>query len=199
MDGDRVEFEQLVRQARAGDVGAFERLYRSLESGVHSYLLSQVREAELAVDLTQETFVRAWESLGRLRSPGAFRGWLYRIATNLVRDHVKSGRAKLEVTEAALAGEEGQASEAAASGDGPEGAAMAAELRSAVWSAIEQLAPPQRAAVVMHHLEGMSVQEIARAQGVRPGTVLSRLARGREALRRLLGPYVEGQDEAEGM
>jgi len=79
---------------------------------------------------------------------------------------------------------------------GPEQAAVTEGLRTAVWAALDQLPAEQRAAVVMHHLEEMSVAEIAQAAGVRPGTIMSRLARAREVLRRLLSPYVEDSDAA---
>jgi RNA polymerase sigma-70 factor (ECF subfamily) len=197
MDEDREEVQELVVRAREGDADAFEVLYRRHQAGIYTFVLSQVREAELAADLTQQTFVRAWEALPRLRKSGAFRGWLHRIAGNLVRDEVKSGRARLETTETELAaGDDGPGLEASAgSAEGPEDAVLSGELRQQVWAALGELSVEQRAAVVMHHLEGMSVDEIAGAAGVRPGTVMSRLARAREALRKRLSGYVEASDD----
>jgi RNA polymerase sigma-70 factor (ECF subfamily) len=72
---------------------------------------------------------------------------------------------------------------------------VAAELRQHVRAALGALPAEQRQAVVMHHLEGMPVAEIAQAMGVRPGTVMSRLARAREALRGRLSRYVEAEDD----
>lgn len=196
MSEEAERLQELVLRARSGDVEAFGSLYRSHQAGIYTFILSQVRERELAADLTQEAFVRAWQSLRRLRSPDAFRGWLHRIAGNLVRDEVKSGRARLEVTEATLtADEEGFGLDfSPAEGDGPEEAAVSAELKQHISRALAELSPEHRAAVVMHHVEGMSVEEIAEAAGVRPGTVMSRLARARAVLRERLGPYVEGHD-----
>jgi len=191
MDRDEKALADLVARAREGDAEAFEALYRDHQAGIHSFIRSQVREPELAADLTQQTFVRAWEGLPGLRATGAFRGWLHRIAANLVRDQVKSGRARLEVPASALPDDPRAASGA---GPPPEERVEASDLRRAVWEALDQLPADQRAAVVMHHLEGLSVTEIARAVGVRPGTVMSRLARAREALRRRLSSYVEGTD-----
>ena len=197
MSEGRDEVEELVTRARSGEVDAFEGLYRRYQAGIHTFLRSQVRDVELAADLTQDTFVRAWESLPRLRKVGAFRGWLYRIAANLVRDEVKSGRARLEVTESALAATESRAvpEAAARTADGPEDAVVSEEMREEVWRALETLPPEQRAVVVMHHMEGMGTAEIAEAMRVRPGTVMSRLARAREALRNRLRRYVEGSDD----
>jgi RNA polymerase sigma-70 factor (ECF subfamily) len=189
------EVDDLVIRARAGDLDAFEALFRGHQSGVYSFIRSQVREAESAADLTQETFVRAWQSLKRLRAAGAFRGWLYRIASNLVRDHVKSGRHRLEVPQSDV-GDGDPPTGTVSRSENLDGAATGAELKHEVWRALAELPAEQRAAVVMHHVEGMSVREIAAAQGVRPGTVMSRLARAREALRERLSEYVEGSDDS---
>ena len=196
MNEDFRKLEDLVPQARAGDMGAFEALYQRHQAGIYMFLRSQVHDAELAADLTQQTFVRAWESLARLREPGAFQSWLHRIALNLVRDEAKSGRARLEVVATDLGDERTGAAvgEAAARDPTPEALALSSELRDRVWQALGSVSAEQRAALVMHHMTGMSVGEIARAMKVRPGTVMSRLARGREALRKLLGSYVEGQN-----
>jgi RNA polymerase sigma-70 factor (ECF subfamily) len=190
------QVQALVLRARSGDVIAFEELYRSHQSGIYTFIVSQVRNRETAADLTQDTFVRAWESLPRLRQPGAFRGWLHQIAANLVRDQVKSGRARLEIPQSALAGDDdGPMPEFAAQDAGsPWDGSVSAEVRTAVWQALGELSAEQRAAVVMHHIEEMSVNEIARVAGVRPGTIMSRLARAREALRRRLAPIVEAED-----
>jgi len=197
MDEEHDELEELVVRAQSGDAGAFEALYDRYQAGIHTFLRSQVRDPELAVDLTQETFVRAWESLPRLRKAGAFRGWLHRIALNLVRDEAKSGRARLETVESAPgATEEGRiACRSASQQDTPEQTALSQEMREEIWRALGTLPAEQRAVTVMHHMEGIPVEEIAGALGVRPGTVMSRLARAREALRKQLSPYVEGSDE----
>lgn len=198
MTEERDEVQEIVSRARSGDMAAFEELYRSHQAGIFTFIRSQVRHREIAADLTQETFVRAWESLPRLRKPGAFRGWLHRIAANLVRDEVKSGRSRLEVTESTLLGdaETPRQDAPAPESDGPEQRLVNGELSRHVWSALEELSEEHRAAVVMHHMEGMSVEEIAQVMGVRPGTIMSRLSRAREALRHRLSRYVEeGSDD----
>jgi len=184
--------EELAAEAQGGSLEAFEVLYRRLQPGIYAFIRSQVREAELAADLAQQTFVRAWESLPRLRRAGAFVGWVHRIAANLVKDELKSGRSRVEVAASALGERDAVPTPAAAADAQPDRAAISAELRQAVRAAVAALAPDHQAVVVMHHLEGMSVVEIARALRVRPGTVMSRLARAREAMRQRLRPYVEG-------
>lgn len=182
-----------VRRAQSGSAEAFEDLYRACQAGIYTFIRSQVREPELAADLAQQTFVRAWESLPRLREAGAFRAWLHRIAINLIRDEAKSGRARLEVAASRL--EDVDLAEVAGSDeDTLVRTVVAAELKQQVRAAVATLPAEQRQAVVMHHLEGMPVAEIAQAMGVRPGTVMSRLARAREALRGRLSRYVEEQE-----
>ncbi len=150
------------------------------------------REATEVQDLVAEA--RAG-NVARLRQTGAFRGWLHRIAVNLVRDEAKSGRARLETAASELGDGELLATREDRAESRPESQLISGELRREVQGALAQLSPEQRAVVVMHHLEGMSVTEIARALKVRPGTVMSRLARAREALRKRLTPYLEGNDE----
>ena len=195
MNRNGSELEALVTEAQAGSLEAFEALYRRLQPGIYAFVRGQVREAELAADLAQQTFVRAWESLPRLRKAGAFMGWMYRIAANLVRDEAKSGRARLEVAASALSEGDPALTRAAMADPQPEQALASAELRQAVRAALAALPAEHQAVVVMHHFEGMSVAEIAGVLKVRPGTVMSRLARAREAMRRHLSPFVEGSDE----
>jgi RNA polymerase sigma-70 factor (ECF subfamily) len=187
-----LQVDDLVVRARDGSLEAFEGLYQTHQAGIYAFIRAQVRDPELAADLTQQTFVRAWESLPRLRDTGAFRGWLHRIAMNLIRDDAKSGRSRLEVVASSL--EEYDLSEVASTAEPPAEALLGSELNRQVRRALHALPVEQRQAVVMHHLEGLGVAEIARVQGVRPGTVMSRLARAREALRGRLARYVEGTD-----
>ncbi len=197
MNEARQEVRELVARARSGEVEAFEALYNMHQAGIYTFIRSQVRQAELAADLTQDTFVRAWESLPKLREENAFGGWLHRIALNLIRDEVKSGRARLEVGQRAGSkeNESPQTEPPTPARDGPEQLALSRIARREIWEALGTLPVDQRNAVVMHHLEEMSVKEIAAAMKVRPGTIMSRLARAREALREKLRGRVEGQNE----
>ena len=197
MSEARQQVRELVTRARSGEVEAFEMLYQMHQAGIFTFIRSQVRQAELAADLTQDTFVRAWESLPKLRDENAFRSWLHSIASNLIRDEMKSGRARLELLESAWHEENGSVRPEQPTSDrnGPEQITLAQEANRELWEALGALPTEQRAALVMHHLEGMSVKEIAAAMKVRPGTIMSRLARAREALRQRLRGRVEGQDE----
>src|SRR6266550_4440582 len=78
-----------VRQAQAGDLQAFERLFQQYHRGIYNAVYQMVRSDADAADLTQDVFVRAWKALPRLEAPEAFVSWLYRIATNLTRNWIR--------------------------------------------------------------------------------------------------------------
>jgi len=180
----------LVERARSGDAEAFGALYEQRRAQIYTFLRYLVRDREEAADLTQQVFVRAWDGLPRLRKPEVFGAWLHRIARNLARDRAKSARVRMEEP---LPDED----ETVGAGDAGSGL-LEKEMRRQVRDAVAALPEIHRGAVVMHHVEGLSVNEIAQALGVSPGTVMSRLARAREALRERLGPYLRGEEAADG-
>lgn len=178
---------QAVRAAQSGDRGAYERLYRAHKDAVYSLAMHFLSDADAAADVTQEAFVRGWEQLPRLREAGAFGGWVRTMAMNLVRDHYRRSRDSDPLDERAPV---------ASAEAGPDESAVGRAQDRAVREAVLGLPEHQRVPVVMHYLEGRPVAEVAEALGVPRNTVISRLARGREALRRRLGPYIDQVGEA---
>lgn len=177
----------MVARAKAGDAHAFERLFREHHVRVYNLVYSILGDRAEAEDVTQRAFVKAWEELPRLRDVGAFAGWLNRIAANLARDVARSPAVR-----AASADDPEPVMDRMADASGaPDEGLLAEEREAHVHRAIGALPEHQREVVIMHHLQGTPVQEVAEQLGIAPGTVLSRLARGREALRRKLAPYVE--------
>jgi RNA polymerase sigma-70 factor (ECF subfamily) len=130
-----------------------------------------------APDVTQETFVKAWTELPRLRDPGAFGGWLRRICVNRARNWLRSRRrrpaAPLEVVEATVAG--------------PRDFRGPVEARAILAPAFEQLTPDQRAVLALHYSLGYSIAESADALGVPQGTAKSRLNAALAAMRHAIG------------
>ncbi|MEN6304272.1 MAG: sigma-70 family RNA polymerase sigma factor [Armatimonadia bacterium] len=177
----------LVERAKQGDQQAYALLYTRYQRTIFSLIRHLTSDEEAAADLTQETFVKAWHALPRLRAEQAFGGWLRIIATNLVRDHGR--RRKPEVTVTDSSSEDGRERETADEGPGPEEQLALRQHQIVIREAVARLPEPQRVVVVMHHFEDIPVAEIAVQLKVPLGTVLSRLSRGREALRRRLGPY----------
>lgn len=187
----------LVEEAKRGDQRAFAVLYRRHQKPVYSLIRHLTGDEEVAADLTQDTFVRAWHALPRLRATQAFAGWLRIIATNLVRD--KSRRRRPESTITENTSENGPEFDVADEGPHLHDQYATRMQQQRIREAVLRLPEPQRAVIVMHHLEDIPVAEIAASLSIPLGTVLSRLARGREALRRRLGPYVEQERETDEM
>ena len=185
--GNTGDTAQLVVQARDGDQQAFARLYSGYGRLIYSIVRHMVGDDETAADLTQETFIKAWRSLHRLKEPAAFGGWLRMIALNLTRDHVR-GHRPTEPLESDDGDENPR--QWADDGAGPDEQLTVAEQQSYVREAVMRLNEEQRVVIVMHHLEGTPVAEIATTLAIPVGTVLSRLARGRDALKRKLSPYL---------
>jgi RNA polymerase sigma-70 factor (ECF subfamily) len=177
----------LVEKARNGDQTAFEQLFRQTHQQIFNFLLALELTRDEAADVTQETFVKAWESLGSLRSEDRFLPWLYQIARNKAKDHIKARSRKPAVSIELV-----NASALPERDNDPAGNALKSEKSSAVYASLLKLPEHQKLPVIMHHIHGMPVADIAKALGVSFGTVLSRLARGRAALARSLTPYMDG-------
>jgi len=177
----RIHETELVRRARDGDETAFEALFREYQSTMYRVALHFTGAPELAADVTQDAFVRAWERLPRLRDDRAFGGWIRAILLNLVRDSYRVHRDQVSLEDDPR-GAESYASDEPTPADG----VARGQLEDSVRRAVMSLPEHQRAVVVMHHLEAMSIEDIADALGLKKGTVLSRLSRGRKMLQKKL-------------
>ena len=173
----------LIARARQGDLRAFEEIVRLYERRVYGVALRIVRAHDVADDVAQEAFVRAWRSLDRFELGRPFGPWVCRIAANLAVNHVRSPRAREEGLP------EGHA-ETRGADPGPLAAVLDAEAKRILDDAVAGLSAEQRAVFVLRAVEEMSYHEIAGALGISPGTVMSRLFRARERLARALAPYL---------
>jgi len=183
----------LVERVRErDDDAAFDEIVRRHKNSIYSYVCRMTKDAPDAEDLTQEVFIRAYQSIHRFRADAAVDTWLYRIATNLVIDRFRRFQRAPQMWEPL--DEEDDALGALPATDresNPEATVQLGELRSVVQKAVHTLPPKLRAAVVLHDIEGLSYEEVAEALGCPVGTVKSRLFNGRNVLRRKLAYYVE--------
>jgi len=183
-----------VRQAQAGDLQAFERLFNHYQRGIYNVIYQMVRSESDAADLTQDAFVRVWKSLPRLETPEAFSSWLYRIATNLARNWIRDNtRVRQESLDQPFGDdEEGGQRDIADTRPTPADAFHTQSMQDVVKKAILGLSEDHRTVVTLHHLQGVPVEEIAQIMHCSVGTVKSRLSRARDHLRRKLAGFVEG-------
>ena len=176
-DEDRRATElRLVRQAQAGDLVAFERLYRENERKVFGLCFRMSSDPALAEELTQEVFVRAWRKLSSFRGESAFSSWLYPLTVNVALSERRSRRrrdARIVATEDPASLERAPRSPAPEAGFDLE-KAMAA------------LPPGARAVFVLHDVEGRTHEEIAQLLGLAAGTSKAQLHRARRLLREAL-------------
>ena len=166
----------LVDRAVAGDVDAFEELYRKTVGRVFGLCLRMSGNRSVAEELTQEAFVRAWQKLPSFRGESAFSTWMHRLTVNVVLGHQRSaGRRQARET---AAGEEWYGDGGATSRK----PAVAVDLERA----ISGLPDGARKVFVLHDVEGFKHSEIARLTGVAVGTSKAQLSRARQLLRKAL-------------
>jgi RNA polymerase sigma-70 factor, ECF subfamily len=163
---------RLVEQLRRGDAEASHRFFGEYYPRIYRYLLWLAQRPELAEDLTQETFLRAWRHLGSFEDQGSLRAWLYRIAHREFLRSLRSQRAQVSLEEVP---------EIAAPGTAE--LAEATELREV----IRKLPPAVGKVVILHYLQGYSCEEIAQIVGAPVTTIKYRLSAARAHLQRELG------------
>jgi RNA polymerase sigma-70 factor (ECF subfamily) len=168
----------LVDRARLGDRHAFDLLVLKYQSRLLSLVSRLVSNQSDALDVLQDTFVKAYRSLNTFRGESAFYTWLYRIAVNTAKNHL-AARAK-ESKDISLDVERTAELPVLEDLSAPEDQAGAEELQRAILHSIEQLPDDLKHALTLRELEGMSYDEIALAMDCPIGTVRSRIFRARD-------------------
>jgi RNA polymerase sigma-70 factor (ECF subfamily) len=171
-DDDR----QLVEQAQAGDLPAFDELVRRHHGPLYCYLYRTCRNGAEAEEMTQESFVKAWEGIKGFRGAASFRTWLFRIATNLCINRLSRRKPVDPLSEDVPA----------ARRDEPEETFRQRKLKECISAALELLPADQRSALVLSIYEELSYDEIAEAMGRSLASVNSLLYRARMSLRQTL-------------
>jgi RNA polymerase sigma-70 factor (ECF subfamily) len=182
-DGAGGRVAQLVEAAKAGDSAAFAALYDRYLDTVYRYVYYRVGSRQLAEDLTSETFLRALRRLSTFTWQGRdFAAWLVTIARNLVADHFKSSRFRLEITTADMVAAERREDVS----EGPESTVLRAWTNAALLEALKRLNPQQQECLVLRFLQGLSVAETARVMGKNEGAVKTLQYRAVRSLAALL-------------
>lgn len=170
----------LVDRARAGDVGAFEALYRANVARVYALALRLTADRRDATELTQDVFVHAWRRLATFRGDAAFATWLHRIAVNALFMRARGDRRRA----ARIQSQSNDVSHEERSAPFDEGHAPPVDVEQAVdlERAIAALPPGARRVFVLHDILGYRHDEIARLTGLAQGTLRAQLHRARKLL-----------------
>ncbi|MFB0508878.1 MAG: RNA polymerase sigma factor [bacterium] len=175
---------ELIRRVKAGETQAFDILMQRYATRIYQVIYGMVHNHADTQDLSQETFVHAYEGIRGFKEKYKFYTWLYRIAVNLCINHWRRMKLAKFVPIA----------DAQAYPDtNPAPNSKALDLRRAVEKRLAYLPEEQKTVFVLRTFEDMSYQAIADVLGVSIGTVMSRLSRAREKLRELLSDYLPGR------
>lgn len=182
-----------------GDPEGFRRLFERYRGPIAHYLYRYTWNAAVAEELTQEVFLRVCRAAPRYEPRASFRTWLYRIATNVVKNEMR--RREHAVRQEPLEGGAariGLARNSRArdtSGENPEGRANALRLETEVQKTLARLPERQRLALLLCRHHGFSYRQIGEIMELRVGAVKSLVHRGTEAMRKGLAPYLEPEPE----
>lgn len=183
---------KLVKRVQRGDKGAFDLLVIKYQHKIVNLVMRYVRDPELALDITQEAFIKAYRALPRFRGDSAFYTWMYRIAVNTAKNHLAAQRRRPMDVELDMQDPEQYDLHAKLKEtDTPEGLALGNELKEIVERAIAALPEDLRTAIILRELEGMSYEEIAQTMDCPVGTVRSRIFRARDAIGKKVGPLTK--------
>lgn len=173
------EREELpVAQARAGEPGAWDRLFRRYQLPLYVYVFELLHDEQASLDLVQETFINAVRYLNTLRDDDRFGSWLFGIAhQKVIQCWRKSGREQLALEELSEMEFQTEAT--------PDEELIRREEESRFMALLNQLPAAHRSVLLLHYLEEFSLEQIAEVTGTSLGTVKSRLHYARKALRKL--------------
>ena len=175
---------ELVQRARQGDEEAFRALVERYQSKVASLAMGMLKSREDALDVVQETFTKAYQSLDRFKGDSSFYTWVYRIAVNQCIDHQRREGRLIQIP--IDGGERGEGiaipPDDGVRRDDPFQGARDSEIVRRLRAAISELTPEHRAVILLREVEGLSYEEISRVLDCPKGTVMSRLHYARREL-----------------
>ena len=181
------EENELVLRVRDGDSDSFEALVLDNQTKVYNLALRMVGNEDDAFDMSQEAFLKAYNSLEGFRGDSRFSVWLYRLTTNVCLDFLRSkARRKYESLTLICDEDDGREVEIPDERFSPESQAERKELRQALYRGLKALPPDYRAILLLREIDGLSYEEIGAVLSLEPGTVKSRIFRARKRLCEIL-------------
>ncbi len=182
---------ELVKLVQAGDRSAFDILVQKYQNKIIHLVGRYVKDPNTALDVAQESFVKAYRGMASFRGDSAFYTWLYRIAINTAKNHlVANSRRKpgteIDPDDAEQFGDFDALRETST----PERVLLSEEIKLTVIQTISNLPEDLKTAITLREIEGLSYDAIADAMDCPIGTVRSRIFRAREAIDKVLSPLL---------
>lgn len=181
-----MDYVELVKKSKAGDLDAFEELVRLYEKKVFTLVYRFVGNWADAHDLAQETFLKVFQSLPGLREESSFVAWLHQVTANVCRDELRKKRRQPKASLDELITHSVGIPIPAQDYGCPEASLERWEMSEAVQGILNSLTDEYRLILLLREVEGMTYDEIAAALDISPGTVKSRLSRARQAFKQKL-------------
>ena len=178
----QISEKEIIERVLGGDANAFEELVLRYEGTVYNLALRMVSNREDAADMTQETFIKAYNSLSSFRGDSKFSVWLYRICSNVCLDFLRSKSRRPQTSLVSLDDDDDVQLDIPDPAAGPEEQLMKKLSMQSVSEGLERLPDKQRQILAMREIGGMSYAEIGQALSLEEGTVKSRIFRARKKL-----------------
>ena len=182
---------ELVNAGKSGDREAMSQLVTTFAPSIHNLIFSIIRDGSVVEDLAQETFVRMLLSIDRYEFRAPFRSWLFRIAVNLCRDHMRKKKVRRIMTRFQIDQNTGEEQSFVDSEQDPTNKVHESERMHIINQALNKISESSRIVFVLREMKDLSYEEISESLGWKIGTVKSRLFRARRELAALLTPKME--------
>ncbi|KRP37727.1 MAG: RNA polymerase subunit sigma-24 [Opitutaceae bacterium BACL24 MAG-120322-bin51] len=182
----------VVQRVQAGNVGAFDQLVQKYREHIFSIIYNMTSNREDASDLTQDTFIKAFQAIARFKGQSSFFTWIYRIAINTTMTFLKKRSRRRYISYETINEEVSTTEifESLTAKTQTEKGALVHELQEKLNDSLQKLSPKHRTVVVLHEIEGLSHSEIAEITKTSVGTVRSRLHYAKQQLQSYLKDYI---------
>jgi len=188
---DEEKIDKLVQASKEGDQTAMSELVTLYAPSVHNLIFSIIRDSTIVEDLAQETFVRMLLSIEKYEFRAPFKSWLFRIAVNLCRDHMRKKKVRRIITRFQVDRESGEEQSFIDEEQDSSKMVHESEQMDIIFTALNKISEYSRIVFTLREMKGLSYEEISETLGWKIGTVKSRLFRARRELAELLGPHLE--------
>ena len=178
----------LVKRAKSGEYQAFDLLVLKYQSRLISTAFKFVKDVQIAEDVVQDSFIKAYKALESFREDSSFYTWIYRITVNTSKNFLVSKKRKSELLNSDLSEEASYEIEPVETYS-PEDFLQATQLKKVITETIDQLGEDTRTALTLRELDGLSYEQIAEVVNCPVGTVRSRIFRGREVIDEAISEY----------